>query len=80
MTTARYGASAAAVTPAAGVTGFLLKSTDWSFFFRVYLILKLRSLQMRSHPFTRSVTGGFLIIAPKFSVWRVALMNRNSNP
>lgn len=36
MTTVRYGASAAAVSPAAGVTGFLLKRTDGSFFFRVY--------------------------------------------
>ena len=36
MTTVRYGSSAATVSPAAGVTGFLLKSTDGSFFFRVY--------------------------------------------
>ena len=36
MTTVRYGASAAAVSPAAGVTGFLLKRMDGSFFFRVY--------------------------------------------
>ena len=36
MTTVRYGASAATVSPAAGVTGFLLKRTDGSFFFRVY--------------------------------------------
>jgi hypothetical protein len=36
MTTVRYGASAAAVSPAAGVTGFLLKRADGSFFFRVY--------------------------------------------
>ncbi len=36
MTTVRYGASDATVSPAAGVTGFLLKRTDGSFFFRVY--------------------------------------------
>ena len=36
MTTVRYGASAAAVSPAAGVTGFLLKRSNGSFFFRVY--------------------------------------------
>jgi len=36
MTTVRYGSSAATVSPAAGVTGFLLKGTDGSFFFRVY--------------------------------------------
>ena len=36
MTKVRYGASAAAVSPAAGVTGFLLKRTDGSFFFRIY--------------------------------------------
>jgi hypothetical protein len=36
MTTVRYSASAAAVSTAAGVTGFLLRRTDGSFFFRVY--------------------------------------------
>jgi len=36
MTTVRYGVSAAAVSPAAGVTGFLLKRMDGSYFFRVY--------------------------------------------
>ena len=36
MTTVRYGVSSAAVSPAAGVTGFLLKRTDRSFFLRVY--------------------------------------------
>jgi hypothetical protein len=36
MTKIRYGASVATVSPAAGVTGFLLKRTDGSFFFRVY--------------------------------------------
>jgi hypothetical protein len=36
MTTVCYGASAATVSPAAGVTGFLLKRTDGSFFFRIY--------------------------------------------
>ncbi len=36
MTTVRYGAFAATVSPAAGVTGFLLKRMDGSFFFRVY--------------------------------------------
>ena len=36
MATVRYGTSAAVVSPAAGVAGFLLKSADGSFFFRVY--------------------------------------------
>lgn len=36
MTTVRYGTSSATVSPAAGVTGFVLKRTDGSFFFRVY--------------------------------------------
>jgi hypothetical protein len=36
MTTVRYGRSAAAVSSAAGVTGFLLKRADGSFFFRIY--------------------------------------------
>ena len=36
MTTVRYGAFTATVSPAEGVTGFLLKSSDGSFFFRVY--------------------------------------------
>ena len=36
MTTVRYGALAATVSPAAGVTGFILKRMDGSFFFRVY--------------------------------------------
>ena len=36
MTIVRYGVSEAIVSPAAGVTGFLLKRADGSFFFRVY--------------------------------------------
>ena len=36
MKTFRYGASAATASPADGVTGFLLKRMDGSFFFRVY--------------------------------------------
>jgi len=36
MTTVRYGRSSATVSSAAGVTGFLLKRMDGSFFFRVY--------------------------------------------
>ena len=36
MTTVRYGASTATVFAAAGVRGFILKSIDGSFFFRVY--------------------------------------------
>ena len=32
----RYGASTATVYPATGITGFLLRSMDGSFFFRVY--------------------------------------------
>lgn len=36
MKMVRYGASAATASPAAGVTGFLLKRMDGSFFFRVY--------------------------------------------
>ena len=36
MKTVRYGASAATTSPAAGVTGFLLKRMGGSFFFRVY--------------------------------------------
>ena len=36
MKTVRYGEFAATVSPADGVTGFLLKSLDGSFFFRVY--------------------------------------------
>ena len=36
MTTVRYGTSSAIVSPAAGVTGFVLKRADGSFFFRVY--------------------------------------------
>lgn len=36
MKTVRYGSSAATASPASGVTGFLLKKMDGSFFFRVY--------------------------------------------
>ena len=36
MKTVRYGASDATASPAAGVTGFLLKRMDGAFFFRVY--------------------------------------------
>ena len=36
MKTVRYGASVATTSPAAGVTGFLLRRKDGSFFFRVY--------------------------------------------
>lgn len=36
MRTVRYGTSVAKVSSAAGITGFLLKHIDGSFFFRVY--------------------------------------------